>query len=282
MKVVNRVTELRQQVQLWRDAHESVAFVPTMGSLHAGHVELMDRASGLADHVIASIFVNPLQFGEGEDLAAYPRTYDADCEKLSQAGVELLFFPSVEEMYPVPPSQQTKVVVPGLSDLHCGESRPGHFSGVATVVTKFFNMVQPDYAVFGTKDFQQLMVISRLVEDLSLPLKVVGLETVREPDGLALSSRNGYLTEEERMIAPGLYKTLQWMRQQLEQGRRDYSAIEEDASLQLKSLEFKKDYLNIASQLDLMPPGDRTDKLVILAAVYLGNARLIDNISIDL
>jgi len=253
-----------------------------MGNLHAGHVALMEKAGELADRVVASIFVNPLQFGEGEDLAAYPRTFDADREKLMAAGVDLLFYPSVEEMYPTPASLQTTVSVPGISDLHCGESRPGHFSGVATVVSKLLNMVQPDHAVFGAKDFQQLMVIRRLVEDLSLPIKIFGLPTVRETDGLALSSRNGYLTNEERLIAPQLYQTLLWMESEIKQGRRDFDSIEREACERLETFQLKPDYVNIVDRSTLAPVAEGESRLVILVAAYLGKARLIDNLTIDL
>jgi len=282
MIIVKGVAELRQRVQLWRDDHQAVAFVPTMGNLHAGHGALMEKAGQLADRVVASIFVNPLQFGEGEDLDAYPRTFDADCEKLTALGVDLLFFPSVDEMYPTSVGEQTTVEVPGISDLHCGASRPGHFAGVATVVSKLFNMVQPDYAVFGAKDYQQLMVIRRLVKDLSLPVQICSLDTVREPDGLALSSRNGYLSEHERSLAPMLQQTLLWMKSELTQGRRDYSSIEREASDKLALNEFKVDYLCIVRRSDLRDVESGEDKLVILAAAYLGTTRLIDNITVDL
>ncbi len=282
MKVVKNVAELRQQVQLWRNDCASVAFVPTMGNLHAGHIALMDKAGQLADRVVASIFVNPLQFGEGEDLDSYPRTFDADCEKLASAGVDLLFFPSVDDMYPPAEGEQTRVDVPGISDLHCGASRPGHFSGVATVVSKLFNMVQPDHAVFGAKDYQQLMVIRRLVKDLSLPVEITSLATVREPDGLALSSRNGYLTSDERLLAPQLYQTLLWIKAELQQGRRDFTGLEQEANDKLSLNHLEADYLRIVRRSDLTDAGETDSELVILAAAYLSKTRLIDNITVDL
>lgn len=208
MNTVKTVRELRAAVARARNEGKRIGFVPTMGNLHSGHVALITKASQRADFVVASIFVNPLQFGAGEDLDKYPRTLAADQEKLLQAGCHLLFAPSVEEMYPDGMTGQTRVSVPQLSEGLCGASRPGHFEGVATVVSKLFNMVQPDLAIFGQKDFQQLAVIRALVHDLNMPIQIIGEPTVRAADGLALSSRNGFLSEEQRAVAPVVYRGL--------------------------------------------------------------------------
>jgi len=216
---VSDVGELRTRIESWRRGG-NVAFVPTMGNLHAGHLSLVQVARAKADRVVASVFVNPLQFGAGEDFDSYPRTLERDAEMLEREGTDLLFAPTVQTMYPKPQDEQTRVEVPGISGLLCGATRPGHFAGVATVVCKLFNMVQPDLAFFGKKDFQQLMVIRRMVEDLAMPVRIAGVETMREADGLAMSSRNGYLTNAERQVAPGLYKTLTEVRDALVAGER--------------------------------------------------------------
>jgi pantoate--beta-alanine ligase len=281
---VETVADLRQQVAQWRGAGQSIALVPTMGNLHQGHLELMRRAQGLADRVIASIFVNPMQFGEGEDLDAYPRTLLDDADKLSSIGVDLLFSPPEQEVYSKPLSEQTIVQVPGLSDLLCGESRPGHFTGVTTVVCKLFNMVQPDTAVFGKKDYQQLMLIRQMCEDLCIPVKIEGLPTVREVDGLARSSRNGYLSDAERSIAPLLYQTLQETARAVvtEDRGGNYAGLEAQAKERLAAGGFRPDYYTIRRAADLQMPGSREKRLVILAAAYLGKSRLIDNLEITL
>ncbi|MBS1222574.1 MAG: pantoate/beta-alanine ligase, partial [Proteobacteria bacterium] len=208
MQTVHTIAELRAQVVAWKRAGERVAFVPTMGNLHRGHIHLVERARALAPRTVASIFVNPMQFGPSEDFAAYPRTLEADSRQLEAAGLDLLFSPSVAEMYPRPLEQMTQVTVPDLPAVLCGASRPGHFTGVTTVVSKLLNMTQPDIAVFGEKDWQQLVIIRRMAADLDMPVEIIGVPTVREPDGLALSSRNGYLSAGERAIAPTLYATL--------------------------------------------------------------------------
>ena len=253
-----------------------------MGNLHEGHLDLVRKARSMADRVIVSIFVNPLQFGEGEDFSSYPRTLIDDSDKLSGVGADLLFTPTVNEMYSRPQAIQTKIEVPGLSQLFCGASRPGHFVGVATVVCKLFNMAQPDLALFGEKDYQQLMVIRQMVEDLSLPIEVQGLPTVREVDGLARSSRNGYLTDTERSIAPALYRQLQRSAAALQQGNYDRVALEQQAMARLESEGFTPDYYAICKADDLSEPTSDDKSLVILAAAYLGKARLIDNIQITL
>ncbi|VVO11112.1 pantoate--beta-alanine ligase [Pseudomonas fluorescens] len=282
MNTVKTVRELRAAVARARSEGKRIGFVPTMGNLHSGHAALVTKAAQRVDFVVASIFVNPLQFGAGEDLDTYPRTLAADQETLLQAGCHLLFAPSVDEMYPDGMAGQTRVSVPQLSAGLCGASRPGHFEGVATVVTKLFNMVQPDLAIFGQKDFQQLAVIRALVHDLNLPIQIIGEPTVRAADGLALSSRNGYLTEEQRTIAPALYRNLNQIAEAIKQGERDYPKLLSIHNQQLAALGLRPDYLEIRQALSLRPatPDDRD--LVILVAAYLGATRLIDNLHLNL
>lgn len=270
---------LRARVCDWRAGGERIAFVPTMGNLHAGHLALVTAARAPGVRVIASIFVNPLQFGPAEDLAAYPRTPERDARLLGEAGCDLLFEPTVETMYPNGMASQTRVEVPGISDILCGASRPGHFSGVATVVCKLFGMVQPDLAVFGKKDYQQLLVIRRMVSDLAIPTEIRGLETVREPDGLAMSSRNGYLSPDERARAPGLYSTLRGAGERLTAGD-SVDEIERDALKALAAAGFRPDYFSIRNAEDLATPRNGDSELVILAAAHLGRARLIDNLEV--
>jgi len=276
---INELGELRSRVELWRRGG-NVAFVPTMGNLHAGHISLVQAARKIADRVVVSIFVNPMQFGEGEDFDSYPRTLESDSRMLEAVGTDLVFAPLVEVMYPKPASEQTRVEVPGLSGLLCGACRPGHFVGVATVVCKLFNMVQPDISLFGNKDFQQLMVIRRMVEDLAMPVKIVGVETMRESDGLAMSSRNGYLTAEERATAPVLYRVLVGLAKQLRDGNDDYAGLEAQAARELDENGFRTDYVAIRRAADLLEPAPGEPELVILGAANLGNARLIDNIEV--
>jgi len=224
------------------------------------------------------VFVNPTQFGEGEDFDSYPRTLESDAGMLEAEGTDLLFAPSVGTMYPKPQEEQTRVEVPGISQLLCGASRPGHFVGVATVVCKLFNMVQPDVGLFGKKDFQQLMVVRRMVEDLAMPVRVVGVETLREPDGLAMSSRNGYLTDEERTIAPALYRVISGVKERLQQGSDDYAGLQAEAVHEIKQSGLGPDYVAIRRASDLTEPEAGERDLVILAAAFLGKARLIDNV----
>jgi len=282
MITVKTVRELRAAVARARSEGKRIGLVPTMGNLHAGHAALVTKASQRCDFVVASIFVNPLQFGAGEDLDSYPRTLAADQEKLLEAGCQLLFAPTVEEMYPDGMAGQTLISVPDVSEGLCGGSRPGHFDGVATVVTKLFHMVQPDLAIFGEKDFQQLAVIRKLVRDLNLPIQIIGEPTVRAVDGLALSSRNGYLNEEQRAIAPQLYQTLGDIAAALQRGENDHAALLDAARTRLSAAGFVPDYLEIRNPLTLRPatPADR--QLVILAAARLGAPRLIDNLFVDL
>lgn len=281
INTIERVADLRLRIGQWRRTGERIALVPTMGNLHAGHLDLVRRAREQAEHTVVSIFVNPMQFGPQEDFAAYPRTLDADRERLARVGADLVFAPPVDEVYPGDPSLLTRVEVPGLSDLLCGASRPGHFVGVATVVCKLFNMVQPDLAVFGEKDFQQLLVIRRMTRDLCLPVEILGAPTVREPDGLAMSSRNGYLNGQERAIAPRLYAGLQRAADALRRGDAT-GPVERDTLQWLERAGFGADYVSVRRADDLEPPGEMDRRLVILAAVKLGATRLIDNLRVEL
>jgi pantoate--beta-alanine ligase len=278
MQTVNSIAALRQQLRAWRQQGERIAFVPTMGNLHAGHLALVEAARQHADRVVASIFVNPMQFGPGEDFERYPRTLAEDSAQLEQAAADLLFAPPVEEVYPVGAAQQTRVEVTGLVDILDGEARPGHFTGVATVVTKLFNMVLPDVALFGEKDYQQLLVIRRMVAELCFPVEIIGLPTVREADGLAMSSRNGYLSENERAVAPALYQALKQAAERLAQGERDFVALEAQGVQALESAGFAPDYFAIRSADTLAPPSAQATEVVILAAARLGATRLIDNL----
>lgn len=282
MNTVNTVLELRAAVAHARASGQRIGFVPTMGNLHSGHMALVARARQHADFVVTSIFVNPLQFGANEDLDSYPRTLVADQNNLQQAGCDLVFAPTVSEMYPDGPDLQTRVSVPALSDALCGASRPGHFEGVATVVSKLFNMVQPDVAVFGQKDYQQLAVIRAMVRDLNMPIQVIGEPTVRAEDGLALSSRNGYLTPEQRALAPVIHRSLQAIATGLLKGEHDQHALIDTQRKQIADHGFRLDYLELrhAGTLRAATPEDR--HLVIVAAAYLGSTRLIDNLEVDL
>jgi pantoate--beta-alanine ligase len=279
MNTVKTVRELRAAVARARSEGKRIALVPTMGNLHAGHAALVTKASQRADFVVASIFVNPLQFGPSEDLDKYPRTLAADQEKLLGAGCHLLFAPTVEEMYPDGMEGQTKLHVTGVSEGLCGGSRPGHFDGVATVVCKLFNMVQPDMALFGEKDFQQLAVIRKLVRDLNLPIQIFGEATVRAEDGLALSSRNGYLNDEQRAIAPVLQRTLKQLAERIRQGERDFPALLADGRQQIEQAGLRIDYLEAREPVGLRTATEQDHQLVILVAAFLGTTRLIDNLA---
>jgi len=282
MQTVHTIAELRAQVAAWKRAGERVAFVPTMGNLHRGHIHLVERARELAPRTVASIFVNPMQFGPSEDFAAYPRTLAADSRQLAAAGLDLLFAPSVAEVYPRPLENMTQVTVPELPAVLCGANRPGHFTGVTTVVSKLFNMVQSDVAVFGEKDWQQLVIIRRMAADLDLPVEIIGIATVREPDGLALSSRNGYLSVGERAIAPTLYATLQATAERWRAGEPDWAVLEKEAKVRLAAAGFRPDYVEIrrADDLQRPAPADAAVDLRIFAAAWLGRARLIDNLPV--
>jgi pantoate--beta-alanine ligase len=282
MKLVHTVKDLREQVAKWHRDGLTVGFVPTMGNLHDGHLALVEEAFRHADRVLVSIFVNPMQFGEGEDFDHYPRTLEEDRKALEAHDANLLFAPGVDEMYPRPQSEQTRVEVPGLSDILCGASRPGHFTGVATVVCKLFNMAQPDVAVFGEKDYQQLLVIRHMVRDLAMPVEIVSYPTVREPDGLAMSSRNAYLTEDQRSMAPKLHAMLEKTKVGLLQGHRDFTSLEAQAAELLANVGFDIDYFTIREAETLSAPSPDCNELVVLAAARLGRTRLIDNLPVSL
>ena len=282
MLTEHTVAELRQRIKRWRDIHQRVALVPTLGNLHAGHLALVKRAHELAERVVVSIFVNPMQFGPQEDFGAYPRTPEADRLQLAVNGVDLLFAPEVDEVYPGGVDNVSRVEVPALSGILDGASRPGHFTGVATVVTKLFNMVQPDVAIFGEKDYQQLLVIRRMTADLCLPVEIVGHPTVREPDGLAMSSRNQYLTKSERAQAPLLNYVLRETVLALRAGERDFAALQQQAMQRLDQEGFRSDYVEIRQADSLMAPGAGDTRFVVLGAAQLGKARLIDNVTLDL
>ncbi|HEY4367354.1 MAG TPA: pantoate--beta-alanine ligase [Steroidobacteraceae bacterium] len=278
MQIITRLDELRSRIAQWRRSGERIAFVPTMGNLHAGHGNLVRQAAQFADRVVVSIFVNPLQFGPNEDFAAYPRTPDEDRRMLEQLNVDLLFIPEVDDMYPRGQAATARVQVPDLDSILCGAFRPGHFTGVATIVTKLLNLVQPDMALFGEKDFQQLMIIRRATTDLCMPIQIVGVPTMREPDGLAMSSRNRYLTPEQRALAPRIFQELERARKALEGGARNFSALELAGSQALQQAGFRPDYFSILDAATLGAPDKAEDGLVILTAARIGRARLIDNV----
>lgn len=281
MKTVYSINDAQTFVNEAKALGKTIGFVPTMGNLHDGHLSLIHKAREHADVVIVSIYVNPLQFGANEDLESYPKTLAEDQAQLKEQSVELLFAPSSNEIYPKGMEHHTAVAVEHLSNLHCGKSRPGHFTGVATIVCKLFNIVQPDVAVFGEKDFQQLAVIRNMVNDLCIPVKVVGAPIARNSEGLALSSRNGYLTRQELTIAPALYQMLQIAKEEIRSGR-PYDHVLRDGLARLAKAGFKPDYLDICSRDSLLPATQQDKALVVLAAAYLGKARLIDNIQVDI
>ncbi|MEO9944325.1 MAG: pantoate--beta-alanine ligase [Paraglaciecola sp.] len=282
MRVISEISDLREVRRTWQNNGKVIAFVPTMGNLHQGHLNLVREAKNHADIVVVSIFVNPMQFGPDEDLDAYPKTIENDKRLLEELSVEALFLPHASDIYARGLEQQTFVEVPGISYMICGASRPGHFRGVATIVCKLFNMVQPNLAFFGEKDFQQLQVIKAMVTDLSMNLEVFGVPTTREDDGLAMSSRNQYLKEEERKLAPTLYVKMQSMVKQITDGRRDFNRLTEEYKTQLAELGFSPDYLEIRNDETLLQPGHEDKGLVLLAAAFLGKTRLIDNIQFNL
>jgi pantoate--beta-alanine ligase len=278
MHTVTTIAAVRAQVRAWRAAQRRVVLVPTMGNLHAGHMSLLKLAHQKGERVVVSIFVNPLQFGPNEDYSRYPRTLDEDSTMLREADCDLLFAPSVDELYEEGGSQRTLVSVRGISEILCGEFRPGHFDGVATVVAKLFGVVQPDVAVFGEKDFQQFRVIKLMTRDLAIPVEVVGAPTVRAPDGLALSSRNRYLSEDDRQRAPAIYRALSATLAELRCGARNYVALEGRGADALRDAGMKADYYVIRNADDLSAPEPDTRNFVVLTAARLGGARLIDNL----
>jgi pantoate--beta-alanine ligase len=280
MDTVTTVAEVRARIRAWRSAGERIAFVPTMGNLHAGHMSLLSAARFRADRVVASIFVNPLQFGPADDFLRYPRTPTEDALLLSEAGCDLLFAPTVEQIYPDGGSQPTLITVRGLSEGLCGAFRPGHFEGVATVVAKLFGIVAPDVAIFGEKDFQQFAVISQMTRDLAIPVQVIGAPTVRAPDGLALSSRNRYLSSAERARAPAIHAALLAIARRIGAGEEDFDALEADGRRMLEAQNLKTDYFSVCDAHTLKPPTRLSTDLVVLTAVRMRGARLIDNLQV--
>lgn len=282
MQIIHHANQLRPMLAEIRRSGKRIAVVPTMGNLHRGHIRLVETAVERADYVVSTIFVNPMQFGRNEDLATYPRTPDADIEKLAAAGCHCLFAPPVGDIYPGGLEQHTVVSVPGISERHCGSSRPGHFDGVATVVSKLFNIVAPDIAVFGLKDYQQFQVIHKMTSDLCFGIDIIGVATERDSDGLALSSRNGYLSQSEKQTALNLSRTLGHMAQRIKDGERDYRVLEQEAQQTFIANGIKPDYFNIC-QADTLTPATAADQqLVILTAAFVGATRLIDNIEVSL
>lgn len=282
MLIIETLPLLRQQIRRLRMEGKRVALVPTMGNLHDGHMKLVDEAKARADVVVVSIFVNPMQFDRPEDLARYPRTLQEDCEKLNKRKVDLVFAPSVKEIYPNGTETHTYVDVPGLSTMLEGASRPGHFRGVSTIVSKLFNLVQPDIACFGEKDFQQLALIRKMVADMGFDIEIVDVPIMRAKDGLALSSRNGYLTAEQRKIAPGLYKVLSSIADKLQVGERDLDEIITIAGQELNEKGFRADDIQIRDADTLLEVSETSKRAVILVAAWLGDARLIDNKIVEL
>jgi pantoate--beta-alanine ligase len=281
MQVVSTAEALREQLADWRDAGDHIALVPTMGNLHEGHLSLVRIAREHAERVVVSIFINPTQFADDEDYEDYPRSLERDKRRLMLAKADLIFAPDVDTMYPFGIDNATSVTVPVLTGELCGTFRPGHFDGVTTVVSRLFSLVQPDVAVFGQKDFQQQLVIRRMIEDLRLPIRMICGPIEREQDGLAMSSRNQYLSDEEREIAPKLYATIAEVAHDLETGQREYEALEARATKQLEDYGFKPEYVSIRRAENLDVPDRDCDQLVVLAAAHLGKTRLIDNVVVD-
>ena len=276
-KILRTIDEVRQQISSWKQAGDRIAFVPTMGNLHAGHLALVEAAAKTGDRVVVSIFVNPMQFGENEDLDEYPRTFEEDVGKLSRYDVDLVFAPVVLEIYPDSIENATTVEVPKLSEILEGECRPGFFKGVATIVNKLFNIVQPDVAIFGEKDYQQLLVIRQMVCDLVMPVEIQSVATLRESDGLAMSSRNGYLDEDSRSLAAAIYRCLQQLAKAIMAGENPTFEVGH-ASQELDEQGFLVDYIVVRRQNDLAVPKQGDKALIVLVAASLGSVRLIDNI----
>jgi pantoate--beta-alanine ligase len=280
MITTTTIAAVREHIGYWRSLGERVVFVPTMGNLHAGHVSLIQAARQHGERFVASIFVNPMQFGPNEDFAHYPRTPTQDAKMLEDAGCDLMFMPEVAEIYPHGAAGATRIEVPLLSEILCGEFRPGHFQGVATVVAKLFHIVEPDVAIFGEKDYQQLAVIRRMVEDLCLRVNIVGAPTVRESDGLAMSSRNQYLDPAQRALAPMIHRELTRAADALRAGNRDFAAIEAAGRAALDGAGFRTDYFSVRERSSLAVPGADAKEFVVLTASRLGKARLIDNLQV--
>lgn len=282
MRTYSSNAQLHSALQRFRQQGQSIAFVPTMGNLHEGHLKLVRKARALCDVVVVSIFVNPLQFGANEDLDSYPRTMAADKEKLFSEGVQILYAPQVTEIYPEGMTAQTQVRVPDLSETLCGSSRPGHFDGVTTVVAKLFNIVQPDIAVFGEKDYQQLSIVRKMVNDLCIPIDIVGVATARDDDGLAKSSRNGFLSPAQRHIAPVIHQTLNSCREAIACGFDNFLQLESHARMKLLQAGLEPDYFAIRDARTLRTVTEDTEEIAILAAARLGSTRLIDNVRLAL
>ncbi len=284
MIIATEIKALREQINTWRMQGLKIAFVPTMGNLHKGHLALVKSAHQHADKVVVSIFINPMQFGLSEDIDNYPKSHEQDKQRLIAENTDLLFLPSSEVIYPKGYTDNTFVEVPNISNLYCGKSRPGHFRGVATVVCKLFNLVHPDVACFGSKDYQQLQIIQTMVDDLSMPVEIIPVAIIREKSGLAMSSRNGYLTAEELLIAPKLYQTLQWLAEQLKNknNSHDHKRLSQQASNKINNAGLTTDYVNICHAHTLAGSTPKDKNLVILASAFCGKARLIDNIQVNL
>ena len=282
MQVINSKEDLQEHIRDWRHQDEHIALVPTLGNLHAGHISLVEQARQHAERVVVSVYVNPTQFGEQEDFEDYPRTLERDTLRLKQIGADVLFVPADETVYPFGHDCATVVAVPGLTENFCGALRPGHFDGVTTVIARLFALVQPDVAVFGQKDYQQQLVIRYMAEDLGLPIRIICAQTVREDDGLAMSSRNQYLADEERATAPQLYEALSDIGAALQSGERDFENLEKVAIKRLETAGFKIDYVAVRRAQNLAIPDRDCDELVVLAAVHLGKARLIDNVVVTI
>ncbi|MEM7431371.1 MAG: pantoate--beta-alanine ligase [Pseudomonadota bacterium] len=281
MEAISTKDELTEQLSEWRAEGDHIALVPTMGNLHAGHLSLIDAAREHAERVVVSVFVNPTQFGVDEDFDDYPRTLDRDTRRLRKVRADVLFAPDVETIYPFGIEQATQVIVPQLTDTLCGAHRPGHFDGVTTVVTRLFALVQPDVALFGLKDFQQQMVIRRMTEDLHIPINIVSVPTVREEDGLAMSSRNSYLDETQRAIAPELFKVLNRTADEIRHGESDFAGLESLMHESIAAGGFRPEYAAIRNASDLSEPTAETREFAILVAAYLGETRLIDNVRVS-
>ena len=280
MQVFHKISGLRDSLSGHRIQGQTIGFVPTMGNLHDGHLALIKQAKQSNDIVVCSIFVNALQFGLNEDWDKYPRTYDSDCEKLLSIGCDYLFFPDDKEMYPNGLDTQSRVICPTMTNVLCGASRPGHFEGVTTVVSKLFNIVQPDEAIFGIKDYQQLAVIRRMAEDLCMPVKITSAPIHRETDGLAMSSRNSYITQEERPKVTVLKQVLEHIASQIEAGNQDFATLESEAKAVLGNQGFKVDYVTISNSKTLQPATVDDPEITVLGAMFTQSARLIDNISL--
>ena len=282
MQIVQDKNELNELHRSWRHHGEHVALVPTMGNLHPGHISLVELAREHAERVVVTVFVNPTQFGDGEDFEDYPRTLERDTRQLRKIGTDVLFVPDVETVYPFGIENATVVSVPGLTENFCGAARPGHFDGVTSVVARLFALVQPDVAVFGQKDYQQQLVIRHMTADLNLPIRIITAPTIREPDGLARSSRNQYLTAEERAVAPQLHEVLERIGRDLQNGKRDFQELELQAVATLEAAGFAPDYVAVRRAQNLEVPDRDCDEIVVLAAAQLGKARLIDNVVVTI